>query len=174
MSGVRLLTCVSIRMNLRPKVFLLTGALCSLLLTLSCSVYNKIYPDLDRDISGPVTITPEWFEITPKEPLKPEREVQNVIVWFAIPYQTRHPPALVFQDGAAITPEVQLIDQHGNVFNLRASAAGSSGLGYRCCDGVFDKGLPKDRTYRTVRVRSDKPIQASKIVWRCYNPWDHK
>jgi hypothetical protein len=148
--------------------------MCGLLLVLSCSVYTKINPDLDRDISGPVTISTEWLEITPEEPLKPEREVQKVIIWFAAPYTTSHPPALVFQDGAAITPEVQLVDVHGNTFDLRVSAAGASGLGYRCCDGVFDKELPKDRTYRTVRIRSARPIQASKIVWRVYNPWDHK
>ena len=161
-------------MKIKPRAFLLSVAFCSLPLVLSCSLSSKIYPDLDRDISGPVTITSEWFEITPQEPLKPEREVQNVIVWFAIPYQTGNPPALIFEDGATVTPEVQLVDRQGNTFNLRASAAASTGFGYRCCDGVFDKELPKDRTYRSVRIRSARPIQASKIVWRCYNPWDHK
>jgi hypothetical protein len=161
-------------MNIKRGAFSLAAACCGLLLLLSCSVYNKLHPDLDRVISGPATLSSEWLEIKPQEPLKPEREVQNVIIWFAVPYTARQPPALVFEDGAAITPEVQLVDAGGNIFKLRTSGGDSSGFAYTCCDGTYDRRLPKDRTYRSVRIRSDRPIQASQIVWRCYNPWDHK
>jgi hypothetical protein len=63
----------------------------------------------------------------------------------------------------SIAPEVQLVDTAGNTYSLNYY-------------GLFGRQLViftlrdqlMGREYRTVRIRSDKPIHCSKIFWRCY------
>jgi hypothetical protein len=157
------------------KPYIIAGALliASLILCSSCALYRKSHPNLDRDIAGPVSISSEWIEILPEEPLKPEREVQQVLIWFAQPYTTGV-NGITSPDGHTFSPEVQLIDQRGNAYNLRISAIDSSGIGLSCCKEQGYQSLPKDRNYRAVRIRSDRLVNGSKVVWRCYNPWDFK
>jgi len=156
------------------KPYIIAGALLvgSLILWGSCGLYRRFHPNLDREIAGPVSISSEWMEILPKEPLKPEREVQEILIWFAQPYTTDF-NGIISPDGHTFYPEVQLIDQRGDAYNLRISAISSSGIGLSCCKEGHQP-LPKDRNYRAVRLRSDRPVNGSKVVWRCYNPWDYK
>lgn len=158
--------------NRKPRIFVGALITCSVILFCSCALYRKLYPILDREIAGAISISSEWVEIIPESPLEPEREVQQVIIWFAQPYETVS-DGIRFSDDT-IVPEVQLVDERGNVYNLRISSIGSSGIGLRCCSETWNQSLPKDRNYRAVRIRSERPINGSKVVWRCYNPWDLK
>jgi hypothetical protein len=145
---------------------------------ISFKVYRMFNPYLDREIGGAVTLTSEWLEITPQEPLRPERQVQYLYVDTPEPFDPDYQSwGIRFPDGSVIVPEVQLIDQQGNVYNLKASSfslADStrtdivSGIGFRA------RGVPQDRVYPKVRIRSDKPIRASRIIWRSYDPRDRK
>ena len=133
-------------------------------------------PYLKIEISGPATNSSEWMEITPQEPLKPEREVNAVILIFATEYKPDYKAnGLRFPDGAVVVPEVQLIDQDGKTFPMGIESMGATGMGF----GFFDpnshlESLPKDKIYPTVRIRSSQPIQCSKIVWQGYNQRDRK
>jgi hypothetical protein len=87
----------------------LIGTLCllSLLLTSCFTLQRKMNPYLDRDISGPITISSEWVTLTPPEPMRPEREVNALMLNFAIPYMPDYRAyGLRFPDGSLVVPEV--------------------------------------------------------------------
>ena len=133
-------------------------------------------PYLDREVAGSVTTSSEWVEITPKEPLRSQRQIQQIILYLKKPIKKdENSWKIVLADGSVVMPEVQLVDQHGNKFDLLdpqfidpAALPGYIVRGF----GIQD--LPKGRVYTKVRIRSDKPFQISKVVWRCYNQWDRK
>lgn len=122
-------------------------------------------PFLDLELKGDVTLSPEWTEITPDKPLKPTREFQQVVLGLSEPYVGDFlAKGVRVPDGSIVTPQVQLVDEKGNVFDLKYG-------GFRGRMNIyfsnFDQ-LPKDRNYRTVRIRSEKPIHCNKIYWSSY------
>ena len=124
----------------------------------------------DRDIAGPTAITSQWFEIGPVPALKPSGKQSLVILELEGNYTPDFQAHMLrFPDGSLGMPEVQLVDQQERVFPLhflmvhhrdRTGSNVMGGVGF----GVPD--LPTDRSYGKVRVRSDKPIKCSKIIWR--------
>ena len=140
----------------------------------SCSIDRKFNPALEREVAGSVRLSSDWLEIAPKEPLKPEREIHEVIVFFPNPYMINSQGGQQSPTGIVAIPEIQLVDQSGKVFNLAVSSQGETAIGYSFRDESHQEVLPKDRTYRAIRLRSDKPVDVERIVWRCYNPWDYK
>ena len=141
-------------------------------------VYRMFNPYLDREISGAVTLTSEWLEITPEEPLRTERQVQYLYIYTMEPFDPDNESwGIRFPDGLTVVPQVQLVDHNGNSYRLRGSSFSLadrtradviSGIGFHASD------LPQDRDYRMIRVRSDRPVRVSSIVWRNYNPRDRK
>lgn len=130
-------------------------------------VYRLFNPYLDREIVGPTTVSSEWLEIKPKQPLSVERQIQYLILDVADPFEPVYEQwSLRLRDGTVVKPEVQLVDENGGVYDLTSPALDNKGIGFRNSD------LPRDRVYRKVRIRSDKPIRLSRIYWRCYNQWD--
>ena len=162
-------------MSIPKKVLLILGLVCLIPLSvfgisMSLDIYRWIFsPYLDQDVTGPVTLSPEWQDIVPREPLRAERQIQYVILTFAEPFEPNYKGdrGLRLSDGSVVVPEVQLVDQYGNIFNLHSPALDHTGMGF-----TSENALPKDRTYRTVRIRSNKPIKVSRIYWHCYNSWD--
>ncbi|HEV8426984.1 MAG TPA: hypothetical protein VGQ41_03660 [Pyrinomonadaceae bacterium] len=119
---------------------------------------------LDRTIRGDTTLTQEWTEITLETPLKPERDVQAVMLHLAEPYEADlQLNGVRLPDGSLVKPEVQLVDTAGNTYSLNYY-------------GLFGRQLViftlrdqlMGREYRTVRIRSDKPIHSRRFFWRCY------
>lgn len=119
---------------------------------------------LDRTIRGDTTLTQEWIEITLETPLKPECDVQAVMLYLAQPYEADlEMDGVRLPDGSLVKPEVQLVDTAGNTYSLKYY-------------GLFGRQLViftlrdqlMGREYRNVRIRSDKPIHCRKIFWRCY------
>ena len=119
---------------------------------------------LDRTIKGDTTLTQEWMEIAPETPLKPERDVQAVMLYLAKPYEADlEMKGVRIPDGSLVKPEVQLVDTAGKTYSLNYY-------------GLFGRQLViftlrdqlMGREYRTVRIRSDKPIHCKQIFWRLY------
>ena len=124
----------------------------------------------DRDIAGPTAITSQWLEIGPTPALKPSGKTSFVILELEGDYTPDFQAQMLrFPDGSLGMPEVQLVDQQGNVFPLHflmvhhRDRTGSNVMGGA---GFGSPDLPTDRSYGKVRVRSDKPVQCSKIIWR--------
>jgi len=55
----------------------------------------------------------------------------------------------------------------GNIVDLKSLAFDKTGMGFGA-----ENDLPKDKVYRAVRIRANKPIKLSRIYWRCWNTWD--
>ena len=159
---------------MRPlhKALLSMVALC-LVLFVALLLYRRMGPLptlTDRDIAGSTAITSQWLEIKPAPVLKPSGKTSFVILELEGDYTPDFQAQMLrFPDGALGMPEVQLVDQQGHVFPLhflmvnhrdRTGSNVMGGAGF----GVPD--LPTDRSYGKVRVRSDKPMKCSKIIWR--------
>ena len=159
---------------MRPihKALLAVVAL-SVVLVVVFFVYRRMGPLptlTDRDIAGSIAISSQWLEITPAPALKPSGKTSFVILELEGDYTPDFQAQLLrFPDGSLGMPEVQLVDQQGNVFPLHflmvhhRDRTGSNVMGGA---GFGDPNLPTDRSYGKVRVRSDKPMGCSKIIWR--------
>ena len=138
-------------------------------LIVSAGIYRTLFsPYLDREISGSILVSSPWLEIVPQQPLTADRQIQYVIINFA----ERGAPEVVSRgirmaDGTVVIPEVELVDERGGLFPLRAVAFGEDAMGFSS-----DKDLPRDRTYRALKIKANKPIKVSNIHWRCWNAWD--
>jgi hypothetical protein len=159
---------------MRPihKVLLAIVAL-GVVLVVALLLYRRMGPLptlTDRGIAGSTAVTSQWLEITPAPVLKPSGKTSLVILELEGDYTPDFQAQMLrFPDGALGMPEVQLVDEQGNVFPLRflmvhhRDRTGSNVMGGA---GFGSPDLPKDRSYGKVRVRSDKPIKCSKIIWR--------
>ena len=124
----------------------------------------------DRNIAGATEINSEWLEIKPDPPLQFIGKTPLVILElegdYAPDFGARK---LRYPDGTFSAPEMQLIDEQGNVFSLYLLMAhhrdrtGSSAMGGA---GFGSLDLPRDRSYVKLRIRSEKPMKVSKIIWR--------
>jgi len=124
----------------------------------------------DRDIAGSTAITSRWLEIGPVPALKPSGKQSLVILELEGDYTPDFQAQMLrFPDGTLGMPEVQLVDEQGNTFPLRflmvhhRDRTGSDVMGGA---GFGSPDLPTDRSYSKVRIRSDKPMKCSKIIWR--------
>jgi hypothetical protein len=124
----------------------------------------------DRDIAGATAITAQWLDIKPEPVLKPSSKTSLVILELEGDYTPDFQAQMLrFPDGSLGMPEVQLIDEQGNIFSLHflmvhhRDRTGSNIMGGA---GFGSPDLPTDRSYNHVRIRSDKPIKCSKIIWR--------
>jgi hypothetical protein len=165
--------------NKIKKVLLLLGLVCLIPLILlgvsmSADLYRFFNPYLDRDIAGPVTISSEWLEIVPQRPLLVERQIQMIVLDLDKSIKLeRDGWGLVLPDGSVVKPQVQVISDDGKTYDLNHPAFWwnpSTGVTY--AEFSLLELLPKDRTYRQVRIRADKAVRCNRIFWRNYNQWD--
>ena len=159
-------------MRPKQKTLLALGAL-FVVLVVVLLVYRRMGPLptlTDRDIAGPTAITSQWLEIKPTPPLKLSGKTSLVILELEGDYTPDFQSQMLrFPDGALGMPDVQLVDEQGNVFPLHflmvhhRDRTGSNVMGGA---GFGTPDLPADRRYSEVRVRSDKPMKCSKVIWR--------
>jgi hypothetical protein len=178
------------KMSFLKKLLIVSGLLCCIPgLLFAFFIYGLATSEIQREIGGPITISSNWVEITPDKPMKPSHQTQYVILEVSdahTSYTTPYDPndkswdqswAMRFPDGSLVRPEVQIVDEYGKVYDLkspsfthkdRTKGDAMGGMGFtRSFDPSIDSNLPKDRVYRTVRIRSDRPIHCSRIIWEC-------
>jgi len=160
--------------KMRPiqKALLIIFVLC-VFVVVSILLYRRMGPLptlTDRDVAGATAITSQWLEITPVPALKPAGKTSLLILELEGDYTPDFQAQMLrFPDGTLGMPDVQLVDQQGNVFPLHflmvhhRDRTGSNVMGGA---GFGAPDLPTDRSYGKVRVRSDKPMKCSKIIWR--------
>ena len=132
-------------------------------------VYRLFHPYLDREISGPVTITNDWLEIKPKDAFKAERQINNLIILFE-PSRSYEPDvtgkSLRLSDGSVATLEVELIDREGKIHSLTPIGISREGMILR------SENSSQNTVYRAIRIKSTNPVKVTRIYWDCYNQWD--
>jgi hypothetical protein len=116
---------------MRPnkKLLLVVGSVCvlsAMVLTIIVSggIYRFFFPYLDQDVTGQILISSEWTEIVPKKPFHVERQIQIIVLDLdkSINLQ-RDGWGIVLSDGSVVTPEVELVDQEGNIYPLEVPSA---------------------------------------------------
>jgi hypothetical protein len=157
------------------------GCLAVAALLLTRSVYRVFNPYLDREIAGPLVISDEWLEVSPQELLRPERQVQYLVLEMddsvrASDFSEKGDPwGVVLQDGSIASLEAQIVDDDEKVYELNAPGFFVDPSGSRPLLRIFGRtGLPTDKTFRKVRIRSSSPVACKRILWRCFNHWDVK
>ena len=125
--------------------------------------------DSEREIAGPVTLSTEWAEFTPESPLMPDKGSQEIVLDSAEPLvrnnlDTEH---ITLTDGTVVKVEVQFVDQDGNAFTSAVNRYPTPSL-YENGISCSPPYLREDRIYKTVRVRSDRPLKLKRIVWHCW------
>jgi hypothetical protein len=153
-----------------------SGALlCSLAILLQFSCLNDSYW---IKLSGPVEIAGDWIEFQPKTPLRAEKDFQWVVLDLEPPFKddvynegkgSEKGKGILMPDGEIVNPELEITDQYGNKFNLvyKGSREGGPIYGYTPPDK-----LPRDREYKTIRIRSSKTIKCKAIYWFCESAKD--
>lgn len=131
-------------------------------------------------LSGPVAVGDQWVELSPESPLKAEKTFQWIVLDLEPPlrgdlYNDGKGPnkgaGILMPNGEIVNPEIEVIDQYGNRFNLVWRGGFGFEPGYRLPHpGEF----PRDRQYKAVRIRSSVPIKCKAIYWFCDSSKDWK
>src|SRR6266403_2106343 len=107
----------------------------ALTVIISGGIYRTLFPYFDQGVTGQVSISSEWTEIVPKKPLRVESQIQMIVLDLDKSLDLeRDGWGIVSSDGSVVTPEVELIDQEGNVFRLEQPStwfSPSSGVKFR-------------------------------------------
>jgi hypothetical protein len=120
-------------------------------------------------INTPVHITKEWSEFVPPQPLRCDLNDQEILVEVATPHETETKGwGVVLRDGSVANPEVRMLDTAGTQYNLDERSFWGPAMCFR------GRALPNHRDFAKVLIRSDAPVDVSKITWNCYNFQDHK
>ena len=124
-------------------------------------------------ISGPVMIGAEWIEFHLEQPLKAEKDRQVIFLDLELPFkydlynEGKDPnkgKGILMPAGEVINPEIEVLDENGNIFNLVWSGA----IGLKpTYDLLYPNKWPRDRQYTTVKIRSTRPIKCKAIYWFC-------
>ncbi|MDX6446722.1 MAG: hypothetical protein QOH71_3796 [Blastocatellia bacterium] len=133
------------------------------------------------DLSGPATISDQWIQLTPKSSLKADQDSQMIVLDLESPFkydfykEGKGPNAgkgILMPDGEVINPEVEVIDQYGNSFKL--IWRGARKTFQPVYNLPFPDKFPRDREYKTVRIRSPRPIKVKTVYWLCESNNDSK
>jgi hypothetical protein len=130
-----------------------------------------------------VQVSSEWKEITPSQELRALREQNAVMFDFSAPADEKDLVtgadatkwAIRFKDGSSAMPEVKLVDQDGSEYQLVPGYLSARLVGFTMTNPTTHlENMPRDRTFRAIRVRCMKPISFSRVYWYSFNQSDRK
>jgi hypothetical protein len=135
-------------------------------------IFSLMNMQSEKVISGGVTLTPEWAEVTLSKALSFPRQSQVILLDVNEPLvkDNLHLERMQLADGTFIHPQLQVIDKGGNASDIELYRAATSPP-HENSIGGFVPQPPEGRVYVKVRVRCDRPLHISKIVW---SSWDGK
>jgi len=153
-------------------ILIILGVVC-LAVVVVPRLYRRMGPlpnFTDRNIAGETAITSAWLEIKADPGLMVSSKMPLVILELEGDYAPDFGlQKLRYPDGTLGAPDVQLIDDQGNVFPLHflmvhhRDRSGSNAMGGA---GFGSLDLPRDRKFGKLRIRSEKPMKCYKIIWR--------
>lgn len=126
-----------------------------------------------QTIAEDAQITSDWQEITPEQPLKSTKQVQKIMLsieGFENDLEKPDFENIKLADGTTISPEIQIVDENGKVYQLKHSAKLGNDVGFSPIEKVDgNHQFPKNVSFKTVKIRSDKPFRCEKIYWYDYD-----
>jgi hypothetical protein len=153
-------------MKILYKLFIIAAGL---ILLMAGSVSYVIFTwSSEKELAKNFLVYREWKEIIPLKPLKTEKCKQYVIIKTA---QDEVADVVSISEwdkirlinGEVVKPELEILDNQGKVFPLKATLLLREIIGYSPRDQI---GFPERRVYKKVRIKSDKPFRCS-ISWYC-------
>jgi hypothetical protein len=116
-------------------------------------------------------ISTEWQEIEAKDLIKIKGDRQFLSIVIDEPFEgDLRKPGIRTPEGEIFNPEIRLIDKEGNKYELVYDGSlGNMRINYASKDG-----LPEDRVFDKIMIRSKVPIKAKKVIWTFYNAKDLK
>lgn len=155
------------KLTFAQKFFALVAALfgvCVLLFGLF--VFDAARAHSDREISGELVLSPEWVEIALDEPLSFPKRSHGIVLDVAEPLVRDNinfkRPRLT--DGTLIRPELRLVERDGSVAEVELMRALTPSI-HDNSVSAYVRPLPGERVYTKVRVRCDRPLRVSRIIW---------
>lgn len=133
-------------------------------------IYRWWYPYLDQTVAGPTTITSEWMEIEPQEPLKVNRQIQKMALDVG-PLKRERGEDLETQLVSMAQVQIQLIGEDGLTYELDHRSFLRADSGEYLIQFSTDY-LPEGQKYYKVRFRADNPVHYRRIFWRNYDRRD--
>lgn len=123
----------------------------------------------------PVALTPDWQTFVPKKPL--EVSFENQVVWLQVDEPLKLDDScwcIGLPDGGFAKPEVELVGVNGTVYPLNARSFSNS-FRYKAwmlaCDrDTLSSDFSYDQEFSAVRIRCDRSVTISRIIWMCYDP----
>jgi hypothetical protein len=151
-----------------PATAFLAGSLAVVVsLTVACGL---LY--IDREISGPVTLNQNWWELTPSAPLTIARDTHELTLFPDPPIQMVDDPtgkqSLIPADGRDADIEAELIGSDGKAYRSTGHSETMAGDVITSRSLEF-KDLPNNVTFTKVRIKSSVSYPVKKILWRNYN-----
>jgi hypothetical protein len=161
---------------LRTKAF--GVLLCAGVMIMQPSCIRNSY---EVKISGPITISEQWIELEPKSPLKVDQDLQMVVLELEAPFKydfyeegrgANKGQGILMPDGEVINPEIEIVDSSGQKFSLVYSGARQTFS--PVYDLPYPNKWPPHAEYKSIRIRSDRPIKCKAIYWLCESSKDWK
>ena len=142
------------------------GTIALFLILGSCSLIRPFASDT-KISKNPVAIGPQWSTLDGFK-VRATRTYQGILLELPADADWGTAWDIRLADSRAAIPEVELIDDRGNVFAMsQPFNLGGSGR-YRGFSA--DRPLPRDRAYTAVRIRSGVPFSTPSVQWRCWDP----
>lgn len=129
-----------------------------------------------REIAQDIKVNENWIELTPSSTMKMNRRFQAVTL--VIEGAKTSSIDLFLKDGTQIRPEIQIEDVYGDWYELRGGS-----YTVRSWDlekdthevasasfKPFNHEFPTNTQFRRIKIRSDQPFVAKKVIWKNYNP----
>src|SRR4030095_11608753 len=123
--------------NFRPRVInlddwrevsllVVAGAEGLLLLIIAGGViYGLATSDSEQIVSGPIPLSAEWVEFVPRKPLRPLKDTQEIVLDVdpseGLIEDNLDLDRMQVSSGVLLHPQIQLVDELGNVFNADVS-----------------------------------------------------
>jgi hypothetical protein len=128
-------------------------------------------------LSGPVTIGDQWTELDLKPSIKTNKDLTMILLDLEPPFKNdfynegnglNRGKGILTPEGEVVNPEIEVIDENGNTFNLvwsgsRGHYGGKSGA--PAYDLPYPHKWPRDREFTKVRIRSGTRIKCKAIYW---------
>jgi hypothetical protein len=119
-----------------------------------------------------ITITSEWMEVGGRSSLEIKKENHYVSILLMPPFDADpYARGIKTPEGKIINPEVLLLDQNGNEYQMMFAGSRRSEndvfVNYRS-----ESGLPPGKVFKSVRLRSTEPLPVKQILWSGYDTKD--
>ncbi len=152
-----------------------TFIILSLFAVMAIGYYSYSLKAKERVVVENVSLTQSWQEFTINPPLTvqkiPYQNLQNIRLYVEDrekwDYQNLPKQAFIMPDGTLASIDLELVDESGEVYMLDELSLGV-GLGFTYLpeksDSLFSN-FPKDSRFSLLRIRSETPVEISKISW---------